>query len=265
MANIILNLDWDFDELEGLVQDRGDRVIVETGVSCTCRNDDTIASLNQRENAPAPRRRLNCNKCQGDGYIYRNARVVKGLITSIQAGPSRQLIDAGYAVQGDAVFSPAPSAGPLTDFDRVTFLHSTPVSDGQVVYRNAAQLEDNAPIELGLTADEDRLWYLADCVIHCEDEDGRIYAQNADFVIDDKLIRWVGDRPDDNKLYTIKYTAFLEWIVYNTPFERYDRHRSLAQRVLLRKKHVAFLHGSPADTAAKRSEEEAEFTTRTSL
>ena len=259
------NQDWDFDKLEELIEGRGDKVIHETGISCTCRNEDTLASLQIHEAASAAARRINCDKCQ-DGFIYRSPKVIMGLLTSIEAGPNRKLIESGYAVQGDAVFSPSLKVFKLTDFDKITFLHSTPVGDGQVIFRNAGQLNDNAGLDTkGLQPDEDRLWYQADCAIHCEDEFGEQYFQDADFVLEDKVIRWVGREPKDKTLYTVKYTAFLEWIVYNTPFERFDRGRPLAQRVLIRKKHVTSMVGSPADTAAKREQEAEGFVTRTTI
>lgn len=167
----------------------------------------------------------------------------------------------GYAVKGDMVFSPSFAAGLITDLDKITLTHSTPLDAGQVVRRNSAHLEDNSTLDIGVEPNEDRLWYHGDCAVHCEDIDGRVYAQGADFVFDGHKIRWVGTSPAHNTLYVIKYTAFVEWIAWATPHERYDFGRTLAQKVVLRKKHVAILSGSKAHTPQERSEEEKEFTT----
>jgi hypothetical protein len=258
--------DWSFENLEFLIQERGDEVIHETAVSCTCRTEDFYGSMiDDVDGRPATTRKINCNNCGGNGWLYRNARVIKGLITGMQVGANRQLLDLGYAVPGDATFSPSLTAGDIGDFDRITFLHAEPVSEGQILMRNAANMGENIALDTKLLSTEDRLWYQAECTTWCEDEDGVLYYQNTDFEFDGKVLRWVGNTPNDGKFYTIKYTAFLEWIVYASPFDRVDRNRGLAQRVLLRKVHVAFPNDSERDTASKRQDEELEFTTRTKI
>lgn len=260
-----MNIDWDFNNLEGLIQSRGDNVIHETGVACPCRAEDVYGSTILQENRPATRRRLDCAQCGGSGWIYRNAQVIKGLVTSVEAGRSRQLIELGYAVPGDCVFSPSLNAVQVTDFDRITFQYAVPVNEGQVILRNAANLEDNAMLDLGLAANEDRLWYQADCVFWCEDEDGNVYQQGTDFTVEEKVLTWIGGRPRDGKFYTVKYNAYLEWIAYATPMTRFDVHRKLGQRVLLRKLHVAAQNDYEFDTVAKRAEQEASFTNKTTI
>ena len=260
-----ITVDWDFGRLQELIDARGSEVIVETGLACPCRNGDAYASTIDVEGFPGSIRTLSCPKCQGDGYIFRNARCVLGLITGEDPGRGRELIDAGYAVPGTMIFSPSLHAGPISDFDRITELHAEPVSDGQVIMRNAANIEDNQALDTDLTVDEDRLWYMVDCVLWCEDANGVVYHQDSDFEIEDRKIVWTGRRPADRVIYTIKYTAYLEWIVYDTPFTRHDRNRSLAQRVSLRKKHVFIASGSKADTPAKRKDEQDDFTTNTEI
>lgn len=254
---------WDFPALEEFVESRGDVVVHEVGVACPCRNSDHFASAVRYEQDNAAQAKFGCSKCQGDGMLYRSARCIRGLITSINSSANRELLEMGYAVKGDMVLSPSFKAGLITDLDKITLTHSTPINAGQNIRRNAAQLEDNAMLDNGLESNEDRLWYHGDCALHCEDINGSVYTQGADFVFDGHKIRWVGSSPADNTLYTVKYTAFLEWIAWTTPHERYDHGRTLAQKVVLRKKHVSILSGSKAYTAQERSDEEEEFTTRT--
>lgn len=253
--------------MEELIEARGDLVIHETGVACTCRSEDSYGSMTTTDNQPTTSRRMNCSMCRGEGYVFRNAQCIRGLITSIQAGPNRKLLEGGYAVAGDAVFSPSLNSPILTDFDRVTFTQCSPISDGQVILRGAALHNQNQLIEFGLAPNEDQLWYQGACALWCEDSNGVIYDQNTDFVLADKVIRWVpgGKSPDTGTFYTLKYTAYLEWIVYNTPMSRIDDGRSLAQKVILRKKHVAFFTANEANTPAKRAEEQTRLTTRTKL
>lgn len=258
----LINVDWDFALLEEFIQARGDNVVIETGVACTCRNNDLYASTILRHNSPASFRRMNCERCQGDGFIFRNARIVKGLITGIDPGKNRSLIDSGYAMSGDMVFSPSLSQGHLIgDFDKLTFSFPEEISDGQVIMRGAAHLEDNALVPTDLTTSQDRLWYVADCAIWCEDEDGIVYKQDADFTLSDKKITWIGKQPAEGKLYVLKYMGYPEWIIYTQPFIRYDRNRSLGKRVLLRRKHVHFNTGSQAATPEARQQEEVTLTT----
>lgn len=260
-----INQDWDFPKLEELIEARGDKVIYETGVACTCRNDDALSSFNDKDGSPAFSRKLICSICQGDGLIFRNAIIINGLLTAVNPGANRHLMEAGYAVPGDAIFSPSFNAPVIGDFDRITMLNSVPISEGQVIVRGAGDTGYNKVLDTRLVPTEDRLWYLADQAIHCEDSEGVVYTQNVDFELVDKVVRWIGNKPKKGNVYTLKYTAFLEWITYASPFERFDRNRSLAQRVLLRKKHVYLANGSPADTAVKRKQEEDVFTLKTTL
>lgn len=259
------NIDWDFGNLESLIQSRGDEVIHETGVSCPCRREDSYASTILHNNNPATQRKYGCEQCGGLGWLWRDAKVIKGLVTSIESGRNRQLLESGYSVPGDAVFSPSLDVGQVHDFDRITFMYAVPVGDGQVIMRNGANLEDNGMLSLGLATNEDRLWYEADCVIWCEDENGVVYQQDSDFKVEEKKIVWIGTSPADGIFYTLKYNAFLEWIIYSTPMTRFDRARTLGQRVLIRKVHVAAQNEFEFDTAAKRQEQELSFTTRTTI
>ena len=258
--------DWSFPRLEELIESRGDEVILETGVACTCRKEDALAGILTQENTVANIGQINCQRCHGDGYIYRNARVVKGLVTSIQAAPNRRLLEGGYAQAGDAVFSPSLQEEPVGDFDKITFLKSDFVGDGQVILRNAANIGENKGKNLGVSVTEDRLWYQAECAVWCEDAKGVVYSQGTDFVLEDRMIRWIGNKPNNGAFYTIKYRAYLEWIAYNTPLARRDQGRTLGQKVPIRKKHIAFSSGNiNLDTPSKRQEDQATFTTRVKL
>lgn len=259
------NPDWNFNNLESLIQHRGDNVIHETGISCTCRKQDVYGSGIMIDNKPATQRRLYCEQCGGSGWFYRGAKVLKGLVTSVESGRNRQLLDSGYAVPGDAVFSPSLRAPALGDFDRITFCYPAPISDGQTILRNAANISDNAMLSLGLSTVEDRLWYNPACVIWCEDQDGIVYTEGVDFTLAEKKITWGSTRPADGKFYTLKYQAYLEWIVYATPMTRFDVNRTLGQRVLLRKLHVAAQNDYEFDTVSKRNEQETTFTTKTTI
>lgn len=257
----LIDTDWDFARLEELIEARGEQVIHETGISCTCRSGDYYASTIMKEGFPAGMRSTPfCKICEGEGWLYRNARVIKGLVTSVNPNKDRKLIESGYLLPGDSIFSPSLNAGVMNDLDKITFLFPVPLSDGQVIMRGAANMEDNATLDTGLSVGEDRLWYEADSCIWCEDENGVVYTPDVDFTLSGKRISWVNG-PTVGTLYTIKYTGYVEWIAYSGPFARFDRNRNLGQRVVLRKKHVV-LESGPDNTPTGRQAEEVSFTTR---
>lgn len=262
-----LGADWDFSLLESLIQDRGDTVIWETGIACPrCRRDDTTASFNEKNPNEAIRiREVNCPNCHGYGFIYRNATQVLGLLTQVNAG-NRQLIDIGIAMPGDCVFSPSLSACEMQDMDRVTLCVTDVLNEGQVIQRGAAHLSNARLRPTDLEETEDRLWYAGNgCAVWCEDANNVVYNADADFQIIDNKIRWIGNTPRDGVFYTLKYYYYPEWIVYASPLQRVDRGRNLQQRVVLRKKHVAFTAQTSVATPAQRQAEQIALTGRTKI
>lgn len=263
-----LGADWDWNLLEGLIQDRGDQVIWETGVACPrCRKEDAVASFNERNPSEAIRiREINCTNCHGYGFVYRNAVPVKGLVTQINAG-NRQLIDAGLILPGDCVFSPSLASGcEPQDMDRITFCVTDVLHEGQTIQRGAAHLSNARLRPTDLLESEDRLWYVGSGgVVWCEDENNVVYSVDSDFQIIDNKIRWVGKQPRLGIFYTIKYYYYPEWLVYASPLQRIDRARSLGVRVALRKKHIAYTQGTSVATPAQRQSEQISLTGRTKI
>lgn len=210
---------------DGLINNRGQVVIHEMGVACTCRSGD------RSEPVVGGSGKLNCNKCE-NGVMYRNPRQIMGLITSI--GYQRQLMETGFANPGDCVMSVSPNLDfPPADFDKITFTWPENVNDGQVIIRGA-ESDIFAP---AVSANEDRLHYKAAKSLHVEDEDGKIYYQDADFYFEGRKVVWLNG-PEKNKRYSIKYMAYLEWIVFSSPMSRRDKDGSLGYRAILRKKHA---------------------------
>ncbi len=254
-------VDWDFGLLEELIQDRGDEIVHELGVPCpSCRNDDPYASTIDIQGRPAYIRSLACRICQGNGYMYRDPQVVKGLVVGVNPSNHKMLLDAGIAAPGDSVFSPSLNCRFVGPLDRFTFLTAMEVSGGQVIVRGAATAGENAMLRTDLLTTQDRLWYLPEVITWCEDADGVLYQQDSDFTIAEKKITWINS-PTLGTPYSIKYRAFTEWIAQEVPMERFDRARNLAQKVLLKKKHVHFQAGSLAESPAARKEEATSFNT----
>ena len=213
---------------DGLIANRGQVLVHEMGVSCTCRSGD------RSEPVVGGSGKFNCGKCE-NGIMYRNPRQIMGLISGI--GYQRQLLETGFANPGDCVLSVSPNLdAPPADFDKITFTWPENINDGQVIIRGA---EGENP-HVSLKANEDRLHYKGAKSLHVEDEDGVIYYENSDFYFEGRKIVWI-NAPEKNKRYVIKYMAYLEWIVFNSPMSRRDKDGSLGYRVILRKKHIVNL------------------------
>lgn len=233
-----LGIDWNFPLHRGQIDNRGEAVIHEVGLRCTCNNEDIYAGFTETgAHVSRKRRMINCERCGGEGYLYRRAKKIIGIVTGIRE--TKTQIEGGWAMPGDSILSVKPGVE-ISGGDLITFTWPQPIADGQVVRRGASLLSDNATRKLGLESDEDRLWYNAYSSIYCEDEDGYVYESNADFILDtSKIIKWTGSSPATGKIYTIKYNAYLEWIAFLPPEIRRDRGRDLGTRVVLRKRHVA--------------------------
>jgi hypothetical protein len=238
-----LGIDWDFRNLDGFINNRADTVIHEIGLRCTCENTDTFAGIVEQTHAIRRNTSFKCDICMGEKFIYRNAKKIIGNITSISEQKVQQ--DSGWGNPGDCILSPKlnyiVSAG-----DLITFTHAQPIPDGQVILRGAANIETNARKNTNLESNEDRLYYHAAEGLWCEDEDGNTYESNNDYILDSsKIIKWVGASPAEGKLYTFKYTGYLEWIAFIPPAERRDRNRDLGQKVILKKRNVELFAKDP--------------------
>ena len=198
------------------------------GIACTCRSGD------RSEPVVGGSGKFNCGNCE-NGIMYRNPRQIMGLISGI--GYQRQLLETGFANPGDCVLSVSPNLkAPPADFDKITFTWPENTNDGQVIIRGA----EGENSHVSLKPNEDRLHYKAAKSLHAEDEDGVVYYENSDFYFEGRKIVW-NNAPAKNKRYSIKYMAYLEWIVFNSPMSRRDKDGSLGYRVILRKKHIVNL------------------------
>jgi hypothetical protein len=235
-------IDWNFPLTEGLLNNRGEDLIHETGIRCTCGVDNTYAGQLEQTHVARRRTTLSCKQCAGDGYLFRNARKIIGLVTGIAENRARE--PGGWAEPGDCIASVRPGYQ-VTAGDMITFTWAMPLPDGQVIMRGAGTTGENSTRQTFLEANEDRLHYCASDSIWCEDEDGKVY-DYGDFTFDgSKIIRWIGNQPLQGQKYIIKYNAYLEWIAFIPPNVRVDRGRDLGSRVLLRKRHVALINDDP--------------------
>lgn len=237
------------------IDERGVNFLHEIATSCTCRVSDTFASL--KGDGKEGRRTPFCPRCGGSGWLYRSPRLVRGIVTNIRQ--QRNILDAGIAQPGDAMFSPMFgdqtacnsdfASRKIGAFDKLTATWDQPLDDGQVIVRGAGTSGENLGLKTGLTLQEDRIWYEPVNAVWCEDEDGIIYNQGSDFTLGPgKVINWVGNQPPVGRRYTIKYTAYFEWISFQPAQERLDQDQDIGQLVFLRKRHIAFINENPFAT-----------------
>jgi hypothetical protein len=210
---------------DGLISNRGQVIIHELGISCTCRLDGGVISPVRGGVST-----FYCAGCE-NGILYRRPRQIMGLVSGTSS--NRQLIETGFINPGDCVLSVSPNLeDPPSDFDKITFTWDENVGDGQVIVRGEGLDRNTALLD-----NEDLLHYQASKSLYCEDEDGKEYFEGADFYFEGKKIVWLNP-PIIRKKYTIKYKAYLEWLIFDSPMTRRDRDTDLGYRIVLRKKHL---------------------------
>lgn len=169
-----------------------------------------------------------CTEHERGGWLYRDEHKIWGLVTDVRQ--SKELAALGLWLPGDCVFSPE-SKDLISEDDKIIFTWPLPHGSGDVRVRGAG--------------DADRLVYEAIRAIWCEDQDKVRYTEGTDFYLDGKEIVWTWATKDPGakapaaaKRYVIKYTAFLEWIVFIPPVERQSHGDKIGSKVMLRKKHL---------------------------
>jgi len=246
-----LGIDWNLKLHTGQVNNRGEIVIHETAIRCPCGADDMPAGLLERPHVLRKRTTFRCELCNGIGFLFRDPRKVVAILTGISETRNRD--EMGWMVPGDAIMSIAPGYQVCTG-DRITYTWPQAVDEGQVIVRGAGSQDENGTRKnIGVDDDEDLLWYNAAESVWCEDLDGKVYEGGADFELDgSRVVRWKGNRPQMFKPYTLKYMAYLEWIVFNPPNTRQDRGRDLGMRCPLRKRHIVLPTKDPSIRALDR-------------
>ena len=218
-----LGVNWsdNFRMQDGLIANRGQILIHEIGIACTCRSGP------HSEAVVGGGRTMNCTKCE-NGILYRQPLQIMGLI--IGTSSNKQLVETGFINPGDCIFSISPNLkNPPADFDKITFTWPENVGDGQVIVRGLDATNNPVNNEInpyGLKPNEDLIHYQGCEAIYCEDENEVVYHYNSDFYFEGRKIVWLNG-PEDRVRYTIKYKAYLEWIVYNSPMTRRDKDTDL--------------------------------------
>lgn len=200
--------------IDTFVSEEGEEVRHLVGIRCFCHGAD---------GQPDP----NCTAHENGGWLYVDEKTITGLVTDITQ--RRELMETGVFQPGDCIFSPL-SSDTISEGDKIIFTWPLPYGQGDALVRGAGA--------------SDTLYYEGVSNIFCIDEDKVKYLEGTDFKLSGKTIVWQwtgkvgGAKPAASKRYSIKYKAFIEWLVFVPPVERISHGEDLGSKVMLRKKHL---------------------------
>lgn len=199
--------------VDAFVEEEGEQVRHQIGLRCYCHGAD---------GQPDP----NCPDHENGGWLYTDETTITGLVTDISQ--RRELMETGVFMPGDCIFSPL-STTVISEGDKIIFTWALPFGQGDPLLRG--------------TGVSDTLYYEGVKGLFCIDQSKARYVQDIDYKLDGKNIVWdwagkAGDKPAAGTKYTIKYTAYIEWLVFVPPVERISAGENIGSKVMLRKKHL---------------------------
>jgi hypothetical protein len=205
----------------------GELVHYFVGMKCTCVLQQTGSNY-----PDANRASPTCMACHGLGWVYQDGGQILGIVSNIQQ--EKELLMAGIAAPGDLVFSP-DLRYVLSDYDKIqlTWPEGIPF-EGELITRGTSAAD---------TTMYDVLSVLANGCIAVNPTTGVItqYVPGVDFAYSGNVITWQGSHvPAAGTIYSLKYSALIDWIVFVPPQPRRERGTNLGQRVILKKKHIVF-------------------------
>lgn len=180
----------------------------------------------------ANRARINCFFCGGLGIRYQDPLPMVALITSVNR--EKALLAAGIAQPGDLVLSPSPyEQQTISDWNAIEIA----VDDGQPF--------NGELIKRGVNSPSDVLAYKVKQILDCHSVNQRTqtitnYTEGTDFTIDGRTITWLTGQPQPpaESIYSIKYTAILQWVVFVGPQSRQDSDQNIGLKAILRLRHI---------------------------
>jgi hypothetical protein len=205
-------------QVNQFVREEGELVLHAVGMRCWCQGKDGQIDPN-------------CEAHDVTGSVYDEPVKIIGLFTDLMQ--RKELASTGLFLPGDAIFSPLNNVT-VSEGDKITLLKPLPYGSGD------ARIRGNGAYDF--------LIYKPESAIFCMDEDRQRYREGVDFKFSEKTIVWDwagkdGDKPSIGRKYTIKYRAFIEWIAFFPPMERFSHGEDLGSKVMLRKLHLLAAQG----------------------
>lgn len=205
----------DATSIDSFVRAEGEQVEHRTGMRCWC-----VGANGQLD--------PNCRAHDITGSVYDTPKTITGLFTDIMQ--RKELASSGFFLPGDAIFSPL-TGDEVSEGDKITLLQPLPYGKGDALLRG--------------NTNTDFLYYRADSGIFCMDENRVKYTEGIDYQFADKTIVWEwaekpagGKAPAIGVRYTIKYRAYIDWIAFFPPMERFSHGADIGAKVMLRKLHL---------------------------
>lgn len=202
-------------EIDRFVREEGEWVWHSIGSRCFC------TAVNGQV-------RSDCKAHDITGSVYGDRNEIIGLVTDITQ--RKELASTGLFIPGDALFSP-PSNITVSEGDKITLQKPLPFGGGDALSRGVEKY--------------DLLFYEAVSGIFCMDEKRIRYQEGIDYCFDGQHIVWQwtgkpaeGKAPPFGTSYTVKYRAYIDWIVFMPPMERFSHGADLGNRVAIRKLHL---------------------------
>jgi hypothetical protein len=169
-----------------------------------------------------------CKSHDVTGSVYGERSEITGLFTDITQ--RKELAATGLFLPGDALFSPS-STVTVSEGDKITLQKPMPFGSGDALSRGVEAY--------------DLLFYEGVTGIFCMDEKRTIYRDGIDYRLNGKKIEWQwagkpaeGKAPAFSVRYTVKYRAYIDWIAFFPPMERFSHGTDMGSKVLLRKLHL---------------------------
>ncbi|UOF90785.1 hypothetical protein LSG31_00435 [Fodinisporobacter ferrooxydans] len=213
---------------EDFIRKHGEWVSYSIGMKCSCTGSMMMTGTSIPD---ANRANPNCQACKGIGLVWIDKGQIFGVVENITQ--SKELLQAGIAAAGDLILLPDLQVT-LSDYDKIqlTWPEGIPF-EGELIIKGSGTTDSTM---YGVMS-------VSEC-ISVDPTTGVItnYIPDVDFTWDKtqplKQIIWQGSNvPSAGSVYSIKYQALMDWIVFTPPQPRRERGTNLGQRVILRKKH----------------------------
>lgn len=178
-----------------------------------------------------------CAVCGGLGwFVLGPPATIRGVISKVLQ--DKDMLPYGLEESGAMIFTCPPDTSPrLSDLDLIipqwppgmTYM-------GQLVTRG--------------TGSSDTLFYTVaemQAVTQSNPSTGQVtvYREGVDYTVSGKVLTWIGSSPPSpGSVYSVKYAAAFEFVVFLPPQPRYERGTDLGQRVILYKRHLIY-QGAP--------------------
>jgi hypothetical protein len=214
------NSSFDLRAFDDYVRMHGEVVNYFRGARCPCGSDPAQADFS-------------CPRCHGLGHFYpQPAQQIIAIVGNVNMNREMMSIP-GFVLPGDLTMTMRPLRGHnimAADWDKavLTWGDGLPL-DGESITASPTGQDVLAqqPVDILNAYGQDL------------DRGLLTFVLGTDFAVAGQVVTWLtNNRPPAGTVFTIKYTAQPDWIVFVPPRPKYERGTSLGQTVVLRKRTI---------------------------